>query len=90
MIGVNEEVLSPEIEVGSLVVFRSPDDPQFARNEDDQEWQKMRFDAHPDPLMVRVRIGNQLVLVDPKNPSGGDIKFRDPSLHVGHVKLYKK
>ncbi len=97
MIGVNEEVLSPEIVVGSLVVFRSPDDPKFARNKDDREWQETRFKTHRRPLKVRVRLGDHVVLVhrdaqvDPNDPGKHDIHFGstcDPRLHVGHVRLY--
>ncbi|OHB15380.1 MAG: hypothetical protein A2431_03785 [Candidatus Zambryskibacteria bacterium RIFOXYC1_FULL_39_10] len=87
---------SPEIKEGSLVVFRSPDDSRFSGHPADREWQDIRYRRY-GLLKVRIRIGNHVVLVDPRdpidpdNPGKNDIHFGstvDPSLSVGHVRQF--
>lgn len=96
---VAEVLKSPEIKPGLLVVFKNPADPEFDGDSANREWQRIRFEAYRRPLKVRLRIGNHVILVDPKvsiddpeNPGKNDIHFgstADPSLSVGHVELYQ-
>jgi|GEM_PF-3476096 len=82
---------SPEIQPGSLVVFKSPDDPEFGGHPADREWQERAYNTYCKPLMVRVRLGDHVVLFDPRDPNKKNIHFgstSDPRLHVGHVKLF--
>jgi len=86
---IGEALKSPEIKVGSLVVFKNPDDPEFSGHSANREWQAIRYQNYHKPFEVRVRIGDHVVLVDPREPEK-DIHFgstADASLHVGHVEL---
>lgn len=97
MIGEAQELISPEIQPGLLVVFRNPDDPRFDGDPANREWQEGTYRTYPNPLKVRLRLGEHVVLVprdaqiDPEDPCKYDMHFGstcDTRLHVGHVKLY--
>lgn len=93
-----EVLKSPEIQQGSIVVFKNPNDPEFSHHPADREWQEANSKTYPNPLQVRIRIDNHVILVnpndliDPKDPSRRDIHFGstcDPRLHVGHIELFR-